>query len=164
MKISNTLRRSFFLAFSLVIVIGLLVSFFLGKSQDKSFLKDAQQYNEVLSAFQEGEYELSYEKSRELEIRQGKSEILNYINALSYANTNNPEQAIKYFNHVLDLNPYKVEDSMFMLQFAELLIEAEQFDEAHIVLARCDNLPIPEIFPQYKERVAQLWEQLSNQS
>ena len=57
----------------------------------------------------------------------------------------------------MDINPHNVENAMFMLQFGEMLLFAERFEDAKMVLARCQESGwVPEEYPTYQERVQEL--------
>lgn len=63
----------------------------------------------------------------------------------------------------MDINPHKVEDPMFMLQFGEVLLFAERFGDSKIVLEKCREWGwIPESYPTYQERVTELLTQIEN--
>ena len=64
----------------------------------------------------------------------------------------------------LDLNPYKVEDPIFMLQMGEIFYRAERYEDAKVVLTRCKEMGWePEQFPNYQQKVSELLSSIENQ-
>ncbi len=154
----------FLLGFTALVIIGLIIANFMGKSQDKEFSQEALNFAEMASALQDGQYEKVLEKSISLEKHQSRSELYNYTIGIAEANLGDVEKSVRHFQRILDINPHKVEDSMFMLQYARILAIAEKKDEARTVLERCASLPAPDTFPEYQEMVVQLEKQLDEQS
>lgn len=164
MNLRDSSKKYIVIGLSLFVMLGLITASILGKKQDTAFQLDDVEYSHVVQQFQEGQYAEVIEKSTALEIRQGSSEQVNYLIALASANTGEIEKSLRHMQRTLDINPHRVEDSMFMLQFAEFLVMAEQKEEAELVLERCVSLPVPESLPDYQERVAELQLQLATQS
>ena len=158
MKINDLSRKYIVIGFSLFVLIGLITASIMGKKQDKAFEVDEVEYSNIVQQFQEGNYTDALNKSVTLENSQASSEQVNYLIALTAANLGQFEKSLRHMQRTLDINPHRVEDSMFMLQYAEFLVMENQKDEAEIVLDLCVTLPIPEDFPEYQERVAQLQE------
>lgn len=161
MSLSNTSRKYIFSGFALMVIIGFIAAYFMGKNQDQKFDKEDTLYNALVQHFQEGKYEEALIIADNFKKPQQESEVLNYAIALAAANTGEFEKAVSHMQRTMDLNPHKVEDSMFMLQFAEMLLFSERNDDAEIVLERCTTLPVPESYPQYMERVQQLLSQIN---
>ncbi|MBD7984593.1 hypothetical protein H9649_08380 [Sporosarcina sp. Sa2YVA2] len=158
----SELRRLYILILIIVVLImGLLVAFFIGKKQDKAFKNEDALYGAMVQHIEEKKFEDALILAEGIKEQQKKSEILNYATALIYGNTGDFDQAARNMQRALDLNPHKVEDSIFMLQFAEMLLFAERNEDAAVVLEKCATLPIPESYPQYMERIEQLQGQLN---
>lgn len=164
MRIKDSIRRYMIFGITLFVVIGLIAVNIMGKAQDKVFTQDAEHYYEIISALQEGHFETALEESSFLQKNHDDSEVYNYAIGLTAANLGDIEKSVRHFQRILDINPHKVEDSMFMLQYAELLFSSRKMEEAWVVLERCASLPTPETYLQYQERVAQLQEQIAEQS
>ncbi|MCM3636535.1 hypothetical protein M3152_02295 [Sporosarcina luteola] len=164
MRIQESNRRYIFLGSVLFVLIAIFVANVMGKSQDKVYVADEALYNEMVTQLQQGQYELALEKFHRLEKQQENSEVANYIVGLAAANAGHINMGVQHFQRVLDINPHKVEDSMFMLQFAELLVMANMMEEAEIVLERCEMLPTPEDFPQYQETILEMKKLINGQS
>ena len=65
--------------------------------------------------------------------------------------------AAVHMQKTLDINPHKVEDAMFMLQFGEILFFAQRYDNAKTVLTRCQESGwVPAEYPEYQQRVQEL--------
>lgn len=161
MSFSSTNRKYIFIGVILIVIIGLFIAYFLGKKQDQKFAHEDALYNALVQHLQEEKYEDSLIIADNLKKQQQESEILNYAIALAAANTGEFEKAVSHMQRTMDFNPHKVEDSMFMLQYAEMLLFAEREADAKIVLERCTTLPIPETYPQYEERIQQLLSQIN---
>ena len=101
-------------------------------------------------------YDQTLAISKELEKNHASSEIVNYYSAVSAANIGELDNATIHMQRALDINPHNVEDSMFMLQYAEMLVYAEKKEEAMQVIERCKTLAVPAEFPQYMERIIEL--------
>lgn len=157
MEIKESTRKYILIGLVLVIVIGLISAKFLGKKQDEEFAMDDALYQHVSQLYSDGNYEEAAEYSTELLTRQPDAEATNYIGGLIAANTGELEQAAILLQKTLEINPYKVEDPMFMLQLAEVLYGAERYADAQTVLVTCrDKGWAPAELPTYQERVAQL--------
>lgn len=161
MSSRESMKKYILIGISILIVMGLFIAYFMGKKQDKSFQEADALYSALVQHIQEEKYEEALILTEGLKEQQIKSEVLNYITAIVNANTGDFNQATKHMERTLYLNPHKVEDSMFMLQFVEMLLFAERMEDAAIVLEKCTTLPIPESYPQYMERIEQLQEQLN---
>lgn len=157
MEFKDSTRKYILIGLVLLIVIGLFTAKVLGKQQDEEFAMDDALYEQVSQLYSEGKYEEAAQYSTELLQRQPDSEAVNYIGGLVAANTNEYEQAAILLQKTVELNPYKVEDSVFMLQFGEVLYGAERYADAQIVLLKCQEWGwAPAEIPNYQERVAQL--------
>ncbi|MER2000350.1 MAG: hypothetical protein ABS882_11270 [Lysinibacillus sp.] len=157
MEIKESTRKYILIGLVLLIVIGLFTAKVLGKQQDEEFAMDDVLYEQVSQLYSEGKYEEAAQYSTELLQRQPDSEAVNYIGGLVAANTNEYEQASILLQKTLELNPHKVDDAVFMLQFGEVLYGAERYADAYTVLDRCRYWEwAPEEIPNYQERVAQL--------
>ena len=157
MEFKESTRKYILIGLVLVIVIGLVSAKVLGKKQDEDFAMDDALYQQVSQLYSEGAYEEAAQYSAELLKRQPDSEVVNYLGGLIAANTGETEQAAILLQKTLDINPHKVEDAMFMLQFGEVLVSAERLADAKIVLEKCREMAwAPAEYPTYQERVTQL--------
>ena len=157
MEIKESTRKYILIGLVLLIVIGLITAKVLGKQQDEEFAMDDALYQHVNQLYSEGKYEEAAPYSTELLQRQPDSEDANYLAGLIAANTNEVEQAAILLQKTLELNPHKVEDGVFMLQFGEVLYGAERYADAQTVLVKCRDWGwAPAEIPNYQERVAQL--------
>lgn len=163
MNVSDSARRYIVMGLALFVILGLITASILGNKQDTAFQNNNVLYGMLTQQLQEGNYNDALATAELLGESQKTSEVVNYITALAAINAGENDKALMHMQRTLDINPHKVEDSMFMLQYAEILVQAEKKDEATQVLERCEVLPVPEIFPEYKERIIQLQEQLATQ-
>ncbi len=164
MNLSHSTRKYILIGIVLIVLAGLISACSMGKKQDAAYQINDLEYSQVVQQIQEGNFVGALEASKTLESNQSNSEQVNYMIALAAANSGEIEKGLIHMQKTLDLNPHKVEDSMFMLQLAQFLMIAERTDEAGLVLERCTTLPTPETYPNYQEDVAQLQQQLAAQS
>lgn len=163
MNVSDSARRYIVMGLSVFVILGLISASIMGSKQDKEFQANNALYGLMTQQLQEGNYSDALATSVVLGESQKASEVVNYYTALTAINVGETEKALLHMQRALDINPHKVEDSMFMLQYAEMLVQAEKKDEATQVLERCEVLPVPEIYPDYQERILQLQEQVATQ-
>lgn len=151
-------NRNYVLLSIVCIIIGsLIIAKFMGKSQDEQFKKEDGLYAATYSLVSEGKYNEAAPMISELLRLQPNSEAANYLGAMVYANNEDYQQAAILIQKALDINPYNVENAMFMLQFGEILLFAERYEDAKMVLVRCQESGwVPEEYPTYQERVQEL--------
>lgn len=164
MNLSDSTRKYITAGLALFVVISIFVSIGLGKKQDAAFQENEIQYAMVAEQLQQGHFEAALESAGPLEKNQRNSENVNYVIALTAVNAGDIEKGLRHMQRALDLNPYKVEDAIFMLQYAEMLVVEEKVDEATQVLTRAEALPAPEEYPQYEERIQELKDHLATLS
>lgn len=163
MNVSDSTRRYIVLGLAFFVLMGLISATVMGNKQDKAFQNNNVLYGLMTQQLQEGNYSDALVAAEVLGESQKSSEVVNYFTALAAINAGETDKALMHMQRALDINPHKVEDSMFMLQYAEMLVQSEKKDEATQVLERCEVLPVPELFPNYKERILQLQDQLATQ-
>lgn len=163
MQLKESTRKYILLGMVLFIVIGLISAKVMAKKQDNEFLADDAMYQQASQLYTEGHYAEATEMINILLSRQPKSEVVNYLGGLLTANNGDYTQAAILLQKTLDINPHKVEDPMFMLQFAEVLFFAERYKDAKVVLEKCREWGwAPEDYPTYQERVTDLLTQIEN--
>lgn len=145
------------------VVIGLIVASVLANKQDKEFLMTESLYNQALQLQGNGDLEEATLTISEVLKKQPYSEIANYVAGLTTAQKGDMKQAAIYMKKVLDINPHRVEDPRFMLQMGEIFLGAEKYEEAKIVLLRCQESQWTlEDIPNYQEHVVALLSQIEN--
>ncbi|RKJ18746.1 hypothetical protein D7X33_45990, partial [Butyricicoccus sp. 1XD8-22] len=130
MKIRESVRKYIFLGVFCFIVLGILLANILANNQDKQFAMKDVLYQQTLNLVSEGKYNEASQITYDLLNIHQDSSALNYLAGLIAANTGEMEQATIYFQRVLDLNPYRVEEPMFMLQFGETLFKSGSYQNA----------------------------------
>lgn len=161
MVLKESTRKYILISIVLLIVIGLVSAKVMGKKQDEQFAMDDALFQQVQTLYEEGNFEQAKPYTDELLKRQPDAELVNYIGGLVAANVGESEQAAILLQKTLDINPYKVEDPMFMLQFGQVLVSAERYADAQTVLVRCRDMGwAPEELLTYQESVAQLLAQV----
>lgn len=161
MNITDTTMRFLVGGIVGILLVGLLYVSFSGKKQDEKFLDEQTTYNQALQHLKGGQYDQALPLLKEVKKEQPDSVTVNYYTGLALANTGDWMGSAKEFQTVINLNPYKVEDSVFMIQFAEILLNAKKKDEAKVVLKRCQTLPVPKQIPDYQMRVKNLLKQVA---
>ncbi|KGR90051.1 hypothetical protein CD30_13835 [Ureibacillus massiliensis 4400831 = CIP 108448 = CCUG 49529] len=163
MNLRESTRRYILLGLVVLVILGVVVSNVMASGQDEQFsIEDAlyQQANQLASA---GNFEEASVYINELLKTKPNSEAANYLGALIAVNTGEKEQAAILFQKTLDLNPYRVEEPMFMLQLGESFYQAERYVDARVVLTRClETGWAPEEFPEYQATVADLLSKIEN--
>lgn len=163
MQLKESHRNYILLGMIAIIIIGLVAAKITAKAQDKEFLKNELLYEQVSQLYQKGNYEESQKYINELLKTQPNSEVVNYMGGLIAATNSEFKQAAILMQKTLDINPYKAEDPVFMLQLGEIMSKAERYEEAKIVLTRCQEAGwAPEDYPNYQEQVAQLLTSIEN--
>ncbi|MGE7020689.1 tetratricopeptide repeat protein [Solibacillus cecembensis] len=161
MNLKESTRKYILLGAVLFIIVGLVAAKVLAKGQDTQFTTEDVLYQQAAQMYNEGNYSDALVFTNELLLAQPKSEAVNYLGGLVAANAGEYQQAAVLLQKTLDINPYKVEDAMFMLQFGEVLVSAERHEDAKTVLVRCqESAWTPEEFPEYQNRVAELLAQI----
>ncbi|WP_394188568.1 tetratricopeptide repeat protein [Paenisporosarcina quisquiliarum] len=164
MILKDSTRRKITFGIGLFILIGLFTANIMGKRQDEAFINDHHTYNQAVQKLEEGEFEEALKTTKVLEVSQSSSEAVNYIIGLSAANSGQYNTALLHMQRLLEINPHRVEDPIFMIQYAEILLTLGNQVAAEKVLNKCLELPKPTNYPQYEEKIIQLQEQLATQS
>ena len=162
MTVSDLARKNITIGLVLFVIVGFITASIMAKKQDQAFQTDQELYKLVVQQLQEGNYGIVLAGTSTLEHSQRSSEAVNYTIGLAAANAGELEKGILHMQRALDINPHKVEDPMFMLQFAEALVLAGKNKEAGLVLERSKSFAAPESFPHYQERVTQLQEEIGD--
>ena len=161
MQLTESKRKYILLGIVAFIIIGFIIAKVLASKQDEEFSIDDVLYQQVSQLYNEGDYPEAGELINDLLTRQPKSEVVNYLGGLITANLGDYKHSSVLLQKTIDINPYKVEDAMFMLQFGEVLFFAERYKDAKIVLGQCrESGWIPESNPNYQERVNELLNQI----
>ncbi|MGE7986528.1 tetratricopeptide repeat protein [Lysinibacillus fusiformis] len=145
------------------IVIGLVVANVLANKQDEDFMMSDTLYDHAVQLQASGDLEGAEAAILEVLKNQPNSEIANYLAGLTAAQNDDFKKASIHMQKVLAINPYKVEDPRFMVQLGEVFLGAEKYDEAKVVLLRCQESQWTlEDLPNYQEHVAELLAQIEN--
>lgn len=157
MRFKDSTRKYILLGFIAFIVIGLVSAKVLAKKQDTQFSTEDLLYQQASQLYSEGNYSEASIFINDLLLAQPKSEAVNYLGGLIAANNGDYTQSAILLQKTMDINPHKIEDPMFMLQFGEVLFSAERYEDAKLVLVRCQEWGwAPEEYPTYQERITEL--------
>lgn len=164
MLFKENTRKYIVVAVVVLIIIGLISAKIMGDKQDEAFKENSSLYEQVVQLYSVQKSAEAAPLVEELLKKQPDSEVVNYLGGLIASGNEDYGQAAILLQKTLDINPYKVEDPIFMLQFAEVLVEVERFDDAKVVLQRCREAAwAPEEFPTYQDRVTDLLSTIENQ-
>lgn len=163
MHLLESKRKYILLGIVAFVLVGVIASKVLASKQNETFLEEDILYQQVSQLYSEDKFSEATLLGEELLKRQPKSEVVNYLNGLIAANNGEYHQSAILLQKSMDINPYKVEDPMFMLQFGEVLFLAERYEDAKVVLEKCREWGwVPEEYPTYQERVTELLTQIEN--
>lgn len=163
MTFKESTRKYILLSTVILIVIGLVSAKVLAKKQNNEFVANEMLYEQAVQLYSTGNNDEASTLIEELLKKQPQSEIVNYLGGMIAAGNEDYGQAAVLLQKTLDINPHKVEDAMFMLQFAEVLVHVERNDDAVVILERCREAGwAPEELPTYQDRVTQLLTDIEN--
>lgn len=163
MQFKESTRKYILLGLVLLIGVGIVSAQVLASKQDEEFKYEDMLYQQANQLYQEGNNEEAALFINELLLKKPDSETANHLGGIITAENGEYNQAEILLQKSLDLNPHKVEDPMFMIQFAEVLFFAEKYLESKIVLEKCRDWGwSPETYPNYQERVTELLNQIEN--
>ena len=163
MGLTESKRKYILLAFVVFIILGVIAAKVMAGQQDEDFVTQNSLYEQATQLYSEGNYGEASKQLKQLLKEQPNSEVINYMAALATASNGEVKQSAILMQKVLDINPHKVEDAMFMLQFGEILALAERYADAKVVLTRCQQSAwAPADYPVYQTRVSQLLTEIEN--
>ena len=163
MQNNESKRKYILLGIVAFIIIGFITAKVLASKQDDKFLEDDMLYQQASHLYSDGNYPAAGELINDLLLRQPNSEAVNYLGGLIKANLGDFKQSAILLGKTLDINPHKVEEAMYMLQFAEVLFFAERYEDSKVVLEKCREWGwAPEGYPTYQEHVTELLTQIEN--
>lgn len=146
-------RKLILLGLVLFVGIGIFYTNAQGKKQDKGFVEDYQSYQIALAQMQEGNYENAKEQLTKLHNNYPDQANITRNLGLLYAMEGDMDKAALYYQKAVEQRPFIVQEPMFSLQFAEILIEKEEYAAAKQYLEHCKTIAIPE---EYTGRVDEL--------
>jgi predicted Zn-dependent protease len=123
-------RKLILLGLVLFIGFGTLYAYIQGKNQDKRFIADYQSYQSSLAQLQEEKYDEAKEQLIKLHNDYPDQANITRNLGLVYAIKGDMEKAAIYYQKAVDQRPYIIQDQMFSLQFAEVLINIEEYEAA----------------------------------
>lgn len=163
MYIKDVYRKYILLGVVIFVIIGILIANILEKKQNAAFETEDFMYQQVLEMYRSENFEGAKLLISDLVTEHSDSEIVNYLAGLIDASKNEYNSAAVYMQKALDINPYKVEEPMFMLQFGEILFKAERIEDAKLVLNRCKDANWePDDYPDYQAQIQDMLTQIEN--
>lgn len=146
-------RKLILLGLVLFIGIGVFYTYNAGKTQDKGYVEDYQSYQMSLAQMKENQLEQPKRDLMKLHQTYPDQANITWNLGLAFAMEGDMEQAALYYQKAVDQRPFIVQEPMFSLQFAEILIAEEEFEAAKQYLEHCKTIEIPE---QFVSRVDEL--------
>lgn len=163
MRLTESKRKYILLGIVAFIIAGFITAKVLASKQDEEFLRDNLLYQQTSQLYNDGKFTEAENLVNDLLLRKPNSEVVNYLGAVITANLADYNRSSILLQKTLDINPHKVEDPMFMLQFGEVLFFVERYEDAKIVLEKCrEEGWVPQDYPTYQERVTELLTQIEN--
>lgn len=153
MEVKESYVRYIVAGMIIVVMLGFGYAHIAGKKQDEQYLKTYNQFNQAVQLMAKNQFAEAKPLLEEVEEKQPNSALVKRYLGLVLANTGELKPAVVKMKTALDLNPYLVEDPIFMLQFAEILKFAGKKKEARLVLERCKTLQPPPGIPDYQQKV-----------
>ncbi|ALF08820.1 tetratricopeptide repeat protein [Parageobacillus thermoglucosidasius] len=153
MEIKEGHVRYIVIGMIIVIILSFWYAHIAGKKQDEQYLKSYNQFNQAVQLMTKNQFAEAKPLLKEVEEKHPNSALVKRYLGLTLANAGELKPAITKMKTALNLNPYLVEDPIFMLQFAEILVFAGEKKEARLVLERCKTLPPPADMPDYQQKV-----------
>ncbi|MEK5206054.1 tetratricopeptide repeat protein [Psychrobacillus sp. FSL H8-0510] len=153
MKIKDVTVRFMVAVLVALVLIGLGYASLTGNKQDNEMLTEQASFNQALKYIEDEHFNQALQLMKSVERDYSSSHVVKYYIGSTLANLGEWKSAAMVYQKVLDLNPYMVEDSTFMIQYANILINAEKLKEAKEVLVKCKSLPIPDQMPNYLNQV-----------
>ncbi|MFB5086105.1 hypothetical protein PGC35_02610 [Psychrobacillus sp. PGGUH221] len=129
----------------------------MANKQDEEFLNDYTLFQKLTDKQSSEEIQDTTEQLEILQKKYSDEYLFAYQLGLAHLNKGNMERALIMYGRTLDLNPYIVENKEFMYQYAFILVNNEQIDNAKIVVERAEQLPSDE---EYQTRLAALLESI----
>ncbi|OMP66624.1 tetratricopeptide repeat protein [Domibacillus epiphyticus] len=164
MKLTDTAMRYIVAVLILTVVIGFIYVNIAGKKEEEKYVQEFNTYQNAISLMQQGDFKQAVPLLKQVEAEQQDSVPIKQYLGMALVNTGEVEEAVTKYQEVVDLNPYKIEDAEFMLQFGEVLSITGKHKEAKIVLEQCQKLAAPSGIPDYQEKVNLLLAEVSKSS
>ncbi|MEH7344993.1 tetratricopeptide repeat protein [Bacillus sp. JJ1532] len=146
-------RKLMLLGLVIFIGIGVFYTYKEGKKQDRGFVEDSQSYQHSLAQMQEEDYKGAKEQLINLHNKYPDQAIITRNLGLVYAIEGEMDKAALYYKKAVDQRPFIIQDPMFTLQFAEILLSLEENDAAKEYLEYSKKLGIPEEFKGHVEEL-----------
>lgn len=163
MNFTERTRKYILLSLIAFIVLGLIVANVLADKQNDQFLTNETLFNQAIQLQSTEDMEGAQSAIDEVLKKQPNSEAANYFAGLIAYRLGNVQQAANYMQKTLDINPHKVEDPRFMIQLGEVFIGAERYEDAKIVLLKCQESQWTlEDMPDYQETVVTMLAHIEN--
>lgn len=146
-------RKLMLLGLVLIIGIGTFYTYKEGEKQDKRFVEDYQKYQLSLAQMNEDNFKNAKELLMSLHTKYPDQANITRNLGLVYAREGDMEKAALYYQKTVDQHPFSIQDPMFSLQFAQILVAEEEYKVARQYLEHCKTINLPE---EYVSRVDEL--------
>ncbi|MEH7526429.1 hypothetical protein V7149_24665 [Bacillus sp. JJ1503] len=146
-------RKLMLLGLVIFVGIGIFYSYKVGKKQDKGFVEDYQSYQLSLTQMQEENYDGAKDQLTKLHNKYPDQASITRNLGLLYAIEGDKDKAALYYQKAVDQRPFIIQDPMFSLQFAEILLSIEENAAAKEYLEYSKKQGIPEEFKGHVEEL-----------
>lgn len=146
-------RKLILLGLVLFIGIGVFYTYNAGKTQDKGYMEDYQNYQMSLAQMKENQLEQPKKELMKLHQTYPDQANITWNIGLAFAMEGEMEKAALYYQKAVDQRPFIVQEPMFSLQFAQTLIAVEEFETAKQYLEHCKTISIPEEFVSHVDEL-----------
>lgn len=117
----------------------LIIAFFIGKSEDKQFLVDQQEFSYAIQFIDEGEIESGIQLLNKLETDYQDNHLITWQKGWALGQLGQIDEAIDYFIEAQEQNPVLTRQPIFLIQFSWVMLNAERYEEAKVYLEHTLN-------------------------
>jgi len=156
MQKKTPIEKYIVLGVVVAIIIGLITALQLGKKQDEQFTMNQMQFNYAQQLMEEERYETGVEMMAEVMANSTPTAYLTQSYGYMNAYVEDYQKASELYLETIEINPYMIENALFMAQLSEFLVVTEQYDKALTVIEQAETLNPPEQLPNYQEILTNL--------
>jgi len=145
--------------FILIVFVLLIIVENLGNKQDELLLSDFTMFEEASALVESGSSTEALQTLENLNTKYSGDFNISHRLGIAYLSSEQYKPALTMFTRTLDLNPYLVENTDYLYQYAVTLANNEQFDNSILVI---DKLLSYELEEELKNNVVKLREEINN--
>ena len=145
--------------FILIVFVLLIIVENLGSKQDELLLNDFTMFEEASALIESGSSTEALQTLENLNTKYSGDFNISHRLGIAYLSSEQYKPALTMFTRTLDLNPYLVENTDYLYQYALTLANNEQFDNSILVI---DKLLSYQLEEELKSKVVKLREEINN--